>query len=233
MRCTVTAPTLSFTERGVGAVSAIAGSILLVIGTYLHPVPDDPNDAVAAFTAYAADRLWIASHLMQLTGVTLMVVALILLARDLERAGGRAWRRIGTVGAIVSLAVATALQAVDGVALKRMVDTWAAAPVDNRAAAFYAALAVRQIEIGLASMLSLLLGLTAMVYGLALFGDDSYPKWLSVIAIAGGIATAISGVVMAYTGFSGLAMAVNMPASALLILWIVAIGVSMWRHGAS
>ena len=233
MRCTVTAPTLSFTERGVGAVSAIAGSILLIIGTYLHPVPDDPNDAVAAFTAYAADRLWIASHLMQLTGVTLMVVALILLARDLERAGGRAWRRIGTVGAIVSLAVATALQAVDGVALKRMVDAWAAAPVDNRAAAFYAALAVRQIEIGLASMLSLLLGLTAMVYGAALFGDDSYPKWLSIVAIVGGVATAISGVVMAYTGFSGLAMAVNMPASALLILWIVAIGVSMWRHGAS
>ena len=33
----------------------------------------DPNDAVAAFTEYAADQLWGASHLMQLAGLTLMV----------------------------------------------------------------------------------------------------------------------------------------------------------------
>jgi hypothetical protein len=52
---------------------AIAGSLLLLLGTYLHPMPADPNDAVAAFTEYAADRLWVASHLTQLAGVTLMV----------------------------------------------------------------------------------------------------------------------------------------------------------------
>jgi hypothetical protein len=204
----------------------------LIIGTYLHPVPDDPNDAVAAFTAYAADRLWVASHLMQLAGVALMVTAVIVLAWELDAASGRTLGRIGAAAAVASLAVATALQAVDGIALKRMVDTWAAAPTSNKAAAFYAALAVRQIEIGLASTLSLLLGLTVAVYGLALVADGSYPKWLAIVAIAGGVATAISGVVMAYTGFSGLAMAVNMPASALLIAWIVAIGISMWRRGS-
>ena len=49
----------------------------------------------------------------------------------------------------------TALKAVDGVALKVMVDAWAVAPAAQKEAAFYAAFAVRQVEIGLASVLSL------------------------------------------------------------------------------
>jgi len=48
---------------------AIAGSVLLFIGTYLHPMSADPNQAAAAFAEYAADPLWVASHLTQLAGV--------------------------------------------------------------------------------------------------------------------------------------------------------------------
>jgi hypothetical protein len=46
----------------VGAMSAIVGAILLIVGTYLHPLGADPNDAVEAFTEYAVDHVWIASH---------------------------------------------------------------------------------------------------------------------------------------------------------------------------
>jgi hypothetical protein len=41
----------------LGATCAIAGSVLLFIGTYLHPMEADPNQAIAAFAEYAADRL--------------------------------------------------------------------------------------------------------------------------------------------------------------------------------
>jgi hypothetical protein len=41
----------------------------------------------------------------------------------------------------------------------------------------------------------------------------------------------VAGVVMAYTGFSGLEMAINMPASALLLVWMLILGVLMWRRG--
>ena len=43
--------------------------------------------------------------------------------------------------------------------------------------------------------------------------------------------TAIAGVVMAYTGFSGLAMSINMPSSSLLLIWVIALGVLFWRRG--
>jgi len=218
-------------ESRIGAACAIAGSVLLFVGTYLHPRGADPNEAVAAFTEYAADHLWVASHLTQLAGVALAVAALLLLAHEMESTSGRGWSRIAAGGAIAGLAVATALQAVDGIALKAMVDTWAAAPAAHREVAFQAALAVRQVEIGLASTLSLLFGLTATVYGVALLGDHMYPRWVGALALVGGVPTTVAGVVMAYTGFSGLAMGINVPASSILLGWILALGVFMWRQG--
>jgi hypothetical protein len=87
------------------------------------------------------------------------------------------------------------------------------------------------MEIGLASMSSLLFGLTVTVYGIALLHDRMYPKWMAGLAIVGGVATTIAGVVMAYTGFSGLAMAINMPASSVVLVWMLTLGVCMWRRG--
>ena len=218
-------------ENRIGATCAIGGGVLLLVGTYLHPMETDPNDAVAAFTEYAADRLWVASHLTQLAGVALMVAALLLLTQQLEEGSGKAWARIAAGGASASLAVAAALQAVDGIALKVMVNAWAAVPAAQKEIAFHAAFAVRQIEIGLASMGSLLFGLTVTVYGVALLVDQTYPKWMGGLAIVGGIPTMVAGVVMAYTGFSGLAMAINMPASSILLVWMLTLGVLMWRRG--
>ena len=193
----------------------------------------DPNEAVAAFTEYAADHLWVASHLTQLAGVALMVVALLFLTRQLESARDTGWPQIAAGGAIASLAVAAMLQAVDGIALKVMVDAWAAAPAQQKEGVFHATFAVRQVEVGLATMLSLLLGLTVIMYGGALLADRTYPKWLGGLALVGGVPTVVSGIVMAYTGFSQLAMAINMPASSLLLVWMFALGVFMWRRGGS
>jgi len=213
----------------LGAVCAIGGSVLLFAGTYLHPMEADPNDAVEAFTEYAADELWIASHLVQLTGFTLIVAALLCLARRLEAANAAPWSHLAAGGAVASLAVATALQAVDGVALKVMVDNWVAAPAPQKEAALYAAFAVRQVEVGLASTASLLFGLTVIAYGLALLRARIFPAWICGVAILLGVASAIAGVVMAHAGFSDLAMTISMPAGSLLLLGMLGIGVWMWQ----
>jgi hypothetical protein len=103
--------------------------------------------------------------------------------------------------AVASLAVAAGLQAVDGVALKAMVDAWSAASKPQTGELFHATVAVRQIEIGLASVTSLLFGLTVSLFGIAFWIDRDFPKWLAIPAVAGGVATAVSGVVIAHTGF--------------------------------
>jgi len=190
----------------------------------------DPNVPLAAFTEYAADHHWMTSHLMQLFGVILMVAALVLLSWRMADGPAANWATLGMAGAIASLATASALQAVDGVALKVMVDSWAAAPEPEKTALFYAAFGVRQIEIGLASMTSVLFGLTSSIYGIAVLADHRFPRWIGVLAIASGAPTVIAGVVIAYTGFSNLAMLINMPSSSLLILWMIVLGVYTWRR---
>lgn len=213
----------------IGPIAAIAGAIVLFVGTYMHPMSADPNVPRAAFAEYAASHHWVAIHLMQLVGVILITASLVLLSRKMADGPAAEWATLGAAGAIASLSVAAALQAVDGVAVKVMVDTWAATP---EPASFSAAFGVRQVEVGLASIGSLLFGLTATVYGIALAIDGRLPRWIAVVAIVGGVPTAIAGVVIAHTGFSNAAMVINMPANALLLLWMIALGIYGWKRRA-
>jgi hypothetical protein len=211
----------------IGPIAAIAGAVLLFVGTYLHPMDADPNVPLAAFREYASSEHWVAIHLMQLFGVVLIGASLVLFSRRMADGPAAEWATLGAAGAVASVAIAAALQAVDGVALKFMVDMWAATP---EPAIFSAALGVRQIEVGLASMTSLLLGLTAAIYGIALWIDGRFPKWIGAVAIVGGVPTAIAGVVMAHTGFSNQAMVVGMPSNTLLIVWMILLGVYDWKR---
>ena len=211
-------------------MSAIIGALLLFVGTYLHPMSADPNIPLAAFTEYAADHHWVTSHLMQLFGVVSMMAALVFLSRKMADGPATDWVALGMTGAVAGIALAGILQAVDGVALKVMVNSWAAAAEPEKTVLFQAAFGVRQIEIGLASITGLLVGLTVSVYGIALLIDHRFPKWMGAFAIAGGVPTAVAGVAMAYTGFSELSMNISMPAGSLMILWMIALGVHGWRR---
>jgi hypothetical protein len=219
-----------FRENRIGSIGAFLGVVLLFIGTYLHPMQSDPNVPVAAFAEYASDPHWRISHLMQLGGVVCIVVALLLFARNLQ-SNESAWlAQIAGGSAIASAALAAALQAVDGIALKSMVDAWAATPAIQQDGLFHAAFAVRQIEIGLASMFCLAMGFTAAAFALALLSDRTYPAWFAYLALIGGIPTGVAGVVIAYTGFSPLSMAINMPANLVLLIWMLILGMFMWRQ---
>jgi hypothetical protein len=216
----------------LGAIAALLGTVLLFGFTRLHPTESDPNDLPAAFAEYAADSLWVASHLGQFVGFAVLTAALVALAATFEPGWAAAWARIGLVATTASIAVAAALQAVDGVALKVMVDRWAAATGDARVLAYEAALAVRQIEIGLASLLSILSGLTLIAFGLAILLSARYPAWLGGIGLVGGLGTAAAGVAQAATGFSDLAMTLSMLASSVVLIWFILAGILMWRLAA-
>lgn len=213
----------------VGSVAAIGGALLMMITTYLHPLGADPNDAEAAFAEYAADSLWVASHLGQFVAIAVLSVALVALATTLDGGRAAAWARIGVLGASASVAVAAALQAVDGVALKLVVDRWAQASGEARMLAFEAAFAVRQVEIGFASLLSLIFGLTVSVFGVALLLSLRFASWSGWLALVSGGGTVAAGIAQAYTGFSSLAMSMSMPASLLLLIWAVVIGAQLWH----
>src|SRR5919199_7022383 len=212
----------------LGSVAALVGAALLFGSTLLHPLGSDPSDA-AAFAEYATDSLWLWSHVGQFVGIAGLVVALVALASTFGPGRAAAWSRIGLAGAAATLAVAAVLQAGDGVALKLMVDRWAASTGAARVLAFEGAFAVRQVEIGLASLLSLVSGLTLTAFGVAIALSTRYPAWLGGIGLLGGLGTVAAGVAQASTGFSGVAMMLSMLASTVLLLWAILTGVLLWR----
>lgn len=91
------------------------------------------------------------------------------------------------------------------------------------------AFAVRQIEIGLASLLSMLFGLTISTFGISMLLSRRFPHWLGWLGCVGGLGMVAAGTALAYTGFSALAMTLSMPASSVLLVWAIAVGAFMWR----
>jgi hypothetical protein len=213
----------------LGAVASPAGAATLFLSTLLHPLDSDPNDAPSAFAEYALNSYYVWTHLGQFMGFVLLAVALVALAATFPSGRASAWARFGSIGAAASVAVAAALQAVDGVALKAAVNRWAGAAGEARSLAFEAAFAIRQIEIGLASFLSVVFGFTLIAFGLAMLCSARYPAWLGVIGLVGALGALAAGAAQASTGFSNLAMFASMLSSSVLLIWVVLVGFFMWR----
>lgn len=213
-----------------GAAAATAGAAILTLATLLHPLHAHPTDAPAAFAEYAADRLWVVTHLGQLAGIVLIGGALLALSWCWRSSPVRAWAAAGAVGTIVSITVGGALQAVDGIALKVMVDRLAAAAPEQRALVFEATFALRQVEVGVASVLALFLGLTVALYGVAQWRDAYTSKWLAGLGLISGGLMFAGGIVQAHTGFSDATMAFSMPGGVLFVAW--ALGVARYLRRA-
>lgn len=213
----------------IGAAAAIGGTLVLALGTALHPMDADPADLQAAFTEYARDPYWVASHLAQFAGVALIGVGLLAVTQRLAAGAGAAWAWIGALGTVASVTLAAVLQAVDGVALKVMVTRWLAAGGAARGPLFEATVAVRQVEVGLASLLSVVFGLTLLVYAAAIRASRAGPRGLGVLGLTAGAGTLAAGIVAAYDGFSDLNMILTAATGALSALWTLILGVWLWR----
>ena len=194
----------------IGAAATFIGAVLLIVSTLLHPLDSDPADPLAAFAEYAADAHCVWTHLGQFAGFFGLAMGLVAFAGTFEPGRAAAWGRVGAAGAVASIAMAAALQAVDGVALKATVDRWAAAEGEIRLLIYEAAHALRWIEIGLASFLSVLSGLTLIAFGLATHASVRYPAWSGAAGVVVGLGMSAAGAVQTKMGFSGVAMALSM-----------------------
>lgn len=212
----------------VGAGTGLIGVVLLVTGTAFHPVPPNSNDAATAFAAYAevSRAAWLNAHLLALAGITGMVLAMVLLSLGLATTGReQLWARLTGVNGATAIAVTAVLQAVDGVALRAVIDLWFQASAADRPALHAAALAVRQVEIGLDAVFSLALALTTLTFGLTLWRRGRARRVLAVIALETSATSAAAGVLFGLQGFSPTAMNAGMTSGALgIILTLAAAG---------
>jgi hypothetical protein len=218
----------------IGAIALPLGIILFVVATAVfHPNREAPMDNPAVFTEYSQSDSWVAVHLAQWFAALLIIGGLVALYYSITtkpEANAAAVARFGFAAALLTGASLTMLQAVDGVALKWAVDTWVRVPADQGAAAFSAAQALRWTEYSLQSYSNILLGLTLILYGLAIALGTVYPRWLGWLAAASGGAWIVHGLMVPYVGlFDSIPRGV---ATVLMALWAFVIAVLMWRNSS-
>jgi uncharacterized membrane protein len=217
----------------IGAIALPLGIILFVIETAIfHPNREAPTDNPAIFTEYAQSDSWVAVHLAQWFAALLIIGGLVALYYSItaKPEANAAVARFGFAAALLTGASLTMLQAVDGVALKWAVDAWASAPAGGEVAAFAAAEALRWTEYSLQSYSNILLGLTLILYGLAIALGSVYPRWLGWVAAASGVAWIVHGLMVSYIGlFHSIPRGV---AQVLLYSWAFIMGFLMWRNSS-
>jgi hypothetical protein len=216
----------------IGAIALPLGIVLFVVATAIfHPSREAPMDNPAIFMEYAQSDSWVAVHFAQWLAVLLLIGGLVALYYSITtKPEADAVARFGLAAAVLTGASLTMLQAVDGVTLKWAVDAWASAPADQEGDLFAAALIARWTEYALQSYSNILLGLTLILYGLALALGTVYPRWLGWIAAGSGVAWIIHGLMVPYIGlFPSIPRGVAM---VLMYLWAFIMAVLMWRNSS-
>ena len=212
----------------VGSVSAVLGAIILIVANILHPRGADFGDTAEHLQEIADAGIYLGDHIGLLVGALLLTGGLIGISRSLTEGGGAVWARLGLAAAVASAALMVVVVAVDGIAFKAVADEWASS---QNAALFQAAYVLEQIGLGLFTMLIFFVfGVTFILYGLAVALSEVYQKWLGWLALALGIAAAVIGVIQAFDGPSDTLTNVLFPiVSVLLTVWVLVLGVLMWR----
>jgi hypothetical protein len=118
-------------------VTFIAGIVIVLVSTLFHASSEDLTNHPVVFAAYARSDPWIAAHIGEFAdGMLIFAAGFISLYSLLARSGSGttsalAW--LGLAVTIVTASIFAILQGVDGIALKRAVDSWAAVPSTTNA----------------------------------------------------------------------------------------------------
>jgi len=156
----------------IGSITFLTALAIFIISSAFHAGREDPTNHLHVFAEYANGSPWIAAHIGQFVGdITIFVGGFVALFRLLVQSESMtvsvlAW--IGFATAIIAACTLSILQAVDGIALKRAVESWVIAPAKEKMAAFRVAEGIRWTEVGTNSIYRILQGKVAIVFGRAL-----------------------------------------------------------------
>jgi len=223
----------------MGSIAFLAGIVIFMVSTIgFHAGTEDPMDNPAVFAAYAQSDPWIAAHIGQFAGIMLIYaggfVALhrLLLHSESGVASALAW--FGLAATIITASTYAILQAVDGVAQKIATSSWYAIPPssstagseEEKAIAFRVAEGIRWTEIGINSYFRMLQGTVGIIFGVAIVKSGLLRRRIGAVGIAVGAVSIAAGVITSYIGFSE---PVSNIWAVTLYLWIIILGIFMWR----
>jgi hypothetical protein len=220
----------------IGSIAFVVGMIIAIVSTTIHPSTEDPYNHSIVFAEYANDDSWIAVHIGQFAGgIMVFAGGFVALFRLLVQSGSSIASILAWIGLAVTIMTASAiavLQAVDGIALKMAVDSWVAAPPEEKAITFRVAEGIRFIEYGTNSIFRILQGTLAIIFSVAIVKSKILSKWIGGAGVVIGAVTIYAGLEVAYLGFGGLTTIIGV-SMIIYFIWVGILGGLMWRKSMS
>jgi hypothetical protein len=215
----------------VGSVLFIAGMAITIVSTVIHASTEDPSNHPVVFTIYASDDSWIAVHIGQFVGAIMVFgggfVALhrLLVHSESNMTSVLVW--IGLALAIMTASSVAVLQAVDGIAQKRAVDSYVAAPPEEKVISLKVAEGIRFIEYGTNSIF-IFQGAVAVIFGAAIVKSMILSKWIGGAGVVMGAVTIYAGIEVAYQGFENATTEYGI-SWIIYFIWVGILGGFMWK----
>jgi hypothetical protein len=182
----------------------VVGAILSFIGGSLHPHREVPNDHPAVFAEYATSADWVWVHDIQFASAVTVIAGFVVLYDVIGRwTSVTALERAAFGAGIATVSVFAVNMAIDGVALKRAVDAWVAAPPAEKPARFAAAEIVRWLEWGANSFFQILFGMTIALFGVAILRTAIVWRFLGALGVLAGFGLIVGGLLTGRDGFAG------------------------------
>ena len=220
----------------IGAVSLIVGFVLTIVHVALLVVDaplSDPGDTEAFIQSIADSSIWAGIHVLVLVPLLLGVGGLLALYRSITGEPGAALAQLGFAAALMGAAITSVSVAIlGGGAMKELADAWAAAA--DKEVPFAVAKATILVSFDIGSWGNLVFyGVAPILYGLAISLTGIYPKWLGWVAVVGGVGGVLIQIVQFSQGVSQVTGSVYVAAFLVVNLWLVVMGVLMWRKAGA
>lgn len=219
----------------IGAVGAIFGGIMLVVGNILHPrEPGQLDNAERLLQVVAGSDFWVPVHMSLLIALALFLGAFYGLTHSITGRWGRAWAGLTWGTAIIGVGLGLTFMLTEVVALPALADTWANSSGVEKDLALAAGSVIFQLSLTLAAGAPLFLfGTAPLLYGVAILGSDDYARWLGWVGVIFGSVITLASVIQLFSGVTTLTGLVVVPIGIFVVtLWVIYLGVLMWMKSA-
>jgi hypothetical protein len=217
--------------RKVGAMCAMVGGSATLLANLFHPKDLIPYDSAAHLETIAAAHSWTADHFVFLVAGAIILWGLLAISDVLAQMPGGFLVTLATYSAMIGTGLLAVFFAVDGYGMKAASELWLSAPPSEAPAALYAALLMSKLGIASGSIYFFwYLGLMPLLYGAAMIQSGVFPRWISIVAILGGVLGVLAGAGFYLFGYGIASLFCFIGAQLMISLWIIAAGIVLYRR---
>jgi hypothetical protein len=213
-----------------GAISAIVGAVVLQVSGVLHPESERIFDPAKHMSDIALDGGWVPDHFGFIVAFVFLVAGMLAICRSMQADPAADWARLAFCFGLIAAAFATVFFTLDGFAFKYFANAYMSAPPAQQPMLLEVGRLVGITENMFFGMWTFLaFGILPFFFGIALLKGVTYRNIAGWFPVLSGLAGMAVGCLTIFNGFSMSYLPPFYISILMFNLWMIAMGVFMWK----